>query len=129
MPFQGWASLNKTSINQSKGKWVLWGEAILPFSIFPPFWIGSMIKEVAIFREKNLLDYWTRKLRRSTVFIRVKDESFILPKLLQIYNSVWSNSAMRWISPFKNNPKNLDPSYKMDLDFRDCFGRGNTLVL
>ena len=23
----------------------------------------------------------------------------------------------------KPNPKNLDPSYKMDLDFWDCFGR------
>ena len=25
--------------------------------------------------------------------------------------------------PFQNNPKNLDPSYKMDLDLRDCLGR------
>ena len=24
---------------------------------------------------------------------------------------------------FQNNPKNLDPSYKMDLDLWDCFGR------
>ena len=24
---------------------------------------------------------------------------------------------------FQNNPKNLDPSYKMDLDFGDCLGR------
>ena len=24
---------------------------------------------------------------------------------------------------FLNNPKDLDPSYKMDLDFGDCFGR------
>ena len=24
---------------------------------------------------------------------------------------------------FQNNPKNLDPSYKMDLDFWDCIGR------
>ena len=23
----------------------------------------------------------------------------------------------------KNNPKNLDPSYQMDLDIWDCFGR------
>ena len=26
-------------------------------------------------------------------------------------------------SPFLNNPKGLDPSYRMDLDFWDCFGR------
>ena len=25
------------------------------------------------------------------------------------------------------NPEDLDPSYKMDLDFWNCFGRGNTL--
>ena len=24
---------------------------------------------------------------------------------------------------FQNNPKNLDPSYKMDLDLSDCLGR------
>ena len=27
------------------------------------------------------------------------------------------------ILPFLNNPKDLDPSYKTDLDLRDCFGR------
>ena len=27
-----------------------------------------------------------------------------------------------------NNPKNLDPSYEMDLDFLDCFGRENTIL-
>ena len=25
--------------------------------------------------------------------------------------------------PFLNNPKDLDPSFKMDLDFWNCFGR------
>ena len=25
--------------------------------------------------------------------------------------------------PFQNNPKDLDPSYKMDLDLLDCLGR------
>ena len=24
---------------------------------------------------------------------------------------------------FQNNPKNLDPSYKTDLDLRDCLGK------
>ena len=28
------------------------------------------------------------------------------------------------VLPFLNNLKDLDPSYKMDLDFWDCFGRG-----
>ena len=31
------------------------------------------------------------------------------------------------VLPFLNNPKDLDPSYKMDLDFWDCFGRKKTL--
>ena len=25
--------------------------------------------------------------------------------------------------PFQDSPKNLNPSYKMDLDLRDCLGR------
>ena len=25
--------------------------------------------------------------------------------------------------PFQNNPKNLDPSYKKDLDLVECLGR------
>ena len=29
--------------------------------------------------------------------------------------------------PILNNPKDLDPSYKMDLDFWDYFGREKTL--
>ena len=30
---------------------------------------------------------------------------------------------------FLNNPKDLDPSYKMDLDFWDCFGEEKNSVL
>ena len=29
--------------------------------------------------------------------------------------------------PILNNPKDLDPSYKMDLDLWGCFGRKKTL--
>ena len=29
---------------------------------------------------------------------------------------------------FQNNPKNLDPSYKMDLDLWDCFGRVKSVL-
>ena len=31
--------------------------------------------------------------------------------------------------PFQNNPEDLDPSYKMDLDFRDCFDRKNLCLI
>ena len=37
--------------------------------------------------------------------------------------SVLCNFAVIQVLPFLNNAKDLDPSYKMDLDFWDCFGR------
>ena len=40
--------------------------------------------------------------------------------------SVLFNFAVIRFLPFLNNPKDLDPSYKMDLDFWDCFGRKKT---
>ena len=30
---------------------------------------------------------------------------------------------MQFVFSFQNNPKNLDPSYMMDLDLWDCVGR------
>ena len=35
--------------------------------------------------------------------------------------SVLYNFAIIWVLPFENNPKDLDLSYKMDLDLWDCF--------
>ena len=43
--------------------------------------------------------------------------------------SVRQNSALIQVLPFLNNPKDLDPSFKMDLDFSDCFGRKKNLCL
>ena len=40
-----------------------------------------------------------------------------------ITKSVLRNFALIPVLPFLNNPKDLDPAYKMDLDFWDCFGR------
>ena len=40
--------------------------------------------------------------------------------------SVLFNFAVIWVLPFLNNPKDLDPTYKTDLDFWDCFGRKKT---
>ena len=36
--------------------------------------------------------------------------------------SVLQNFAIIRVVPFLNNSKYLDPSYKVDLDFWDCFG-------
>ena len=43
---------------------------------------------------------------------------------LQITKSVlWVFFAIKRAVPCRNNPKDLDPSYKTDLDSWDCFGR------
>ena len=39
------------------------------------------------------------------------------------------NFAIIRVLPFLNNLKDLDPSYKTDLDFWDCFGRKKKSVL
>ena len=39
------------------------------------------------------------------------------------------NFAMILVLPFLNNLKDLDPSYKMDLDFWDCFGQKLHLIV
>ena len=44
----------------------------------------------------------------------------------KIIKSVLFNFAVIQVLPFLNNPKHLDPSYKLDLDFWDCFGRKKT---
>ena len=46
---------------------------------------------------------------------------------VQIIKSVLCSFAVIRVLPFLNNPKDLDPSYKMDLDFWDCFGRKKIL--
>ena len=42
---------------------------------------------------------------------------------LQMTKSVLWNCVIKRVLPFQNIPKDLDPSYKMDLDLWDCFGR------
>ena len=42
--------------------------------------------------------------------------------------SVLHNPVVQWVFPFQNNPKNVDQSYKIDLEFRGCFG-GKSLCL
>ena len=37
--------------------------------------------------------------------------------------------AIKRVLPFLNNPKDQDPSYKMDLDFWDCFGSNNLCLI
>ena len=59
------------------------------------------------------------------IFIRLKHGS--LPFLITPKSkSVLCNSAIKWWFLFLNNLKDLDPSYKMDLDLSDCFGREKT---
>ena len=45
-----------------------------------------------------------------------------IKKVLYFFSCKMEFSFVLFFS-FQNNPKNLDPSYKMDLDLWDCLGR------
>ena len=55
--------------------------------------------------------------------MRTIRRAFLSLEWVQITKSVQWNFAIIRVLPFLNNLKDLDPSYKMDLDFWDCFGR------
>ena len=61
-------------------------------------------------------------------FVWLKDRVFPSLESLQITKSVLCNFATIQVLPFLNNAKYLDPSYKMDLDSWDCFGRKKCLI-
>ena len=42
---------------------------------------------------------------------------------LTVYSCLTFSLAIRQFFSFQNNPKNLDLSYKTDLDLWDCFGK------
>ena len=67
--------------------------AVFPLSFFPPF---SLV-------ERKLCSLGRGRIRNEKIpyFFGYKTEFF----------------------PFQNKPKNLDPSFKMDLDYWDCLGR------
>ena len=46
-----------------------------------------------------------------------------VPILKHIRVITKSNKPIIRVLPFLNSPKDLDPPYKMDLDFWDCLGR------
>ena len=52
--------------------------------------------------------------------------SLFIPYLSGNKSVLWNFAIIRVLS-FPNNPKDLDPFYKMDLDFGDCFGRKKTV--
>ena len=49
--------------------------------------------------------------------------TYPLSRMATITKSFLWNYAIIQVLPFLNNPKDLDLSYKMDLDFWECFGR------
>ena len=46
----------------------------------------------------------------------------------QLHNYLIFSVTRLGIFSFQNNPKNLDPSYKTDLDLWDCLGRVKLVV-
>lgn len=59
-----------------------------------------------------------------TIFIRLQDGAFTPPNIPKCLNQDNVILLLDGFSPSKKNPKYLDPSYKMTLDFRSCFGQG-----
>ena len=51
------------------------------------------------------------------------------PEWLQIIKTALWNFAIIRVLHFLFNPKGLDPSYKTDLDFWNCFGRKNLRLI
>ena len=74
----------------------------------------------------NAQQFWQRVVVHYTMFLWL-DLGFPSLGRLQITKSIPGNFTIIRALPFLNNPKNLDPSYKMDLDFKDCLGRKKTL--
>ena len=72
----------------------------------------------------NLERQWTESVLPVYSAIR---RGFPSLEWVLIIQSVLCNFAVIRVLPFLNNPKDLDPSYRMDLDFWDCFGRKKTL--
>ena len=94
--------------------WAVYIGLFAIISAIPEKYIGSIIKLDALSEWKCV-----------TVFIWLQDWVFPSLDWLQITISVLRDFAKLRVLPFLNNPKGLDPSYKMDLDFWDCFGRKN----
>ena len=62
-----------------------------------------------------------------TVFLWLQDRVFPFQNNPKNLDPSYKMDLDLWdclgVFPFQNNPKNLDPSYKMDLDLWDCLGR------
>ena len=65
---------------------------------------------------------WKALVQMHHIYPAIRQD-FSLSQMTSITKSVIWNFAIIQVLPFLNNPNNLDPSYKMDLDFWDCFGR------
>ena len=84
----------------------------------------NLTKEIRKFRLliyidlQTLSNNWQRSnfATMDIVFIWLYDRVSLSPEWLQITESVLWFLAITGVLPFLNNPKDLDPSYEMDLD-------------
>ena len=73
--------------------------------------------------------YQLKKVSKTSPSSKPKqDEDTSQSRQTQKQTGEWTMSyhiylVVRLDFSFQNNPKNLHPSYKMDVDFRICFGR------
>ena len=90
------------------------------------WWYDGQLNASAYIRNKSDSQI-PANLSTHTVFIRLYDGFSPCLEWLQITKTVPLNFAIIRVVPFLKNLKDLDPSYKMDLDHWDCFGRKKTL--
>ena len=88
-------------------------------------WINSYRKEFA--PVEKILSFNCRSHFRRGLSFRKANSNFVtnVGKTWSCIHSPYHiSSAVRpSFFPFQNNPKNLDPSHKMDLDLGNCLGR------
>ena len=91
---------------------------------FAPFALDKVVQEQLF----GLVVRLGKKRRCGTVFVWLQDWSF-LHNNPYVGSSVLCSSAIRCVFLFQKSLKNLDPSYKMDLDFLRLFWKKKIIII
>ena len=112
---------------------IFWLELFLRvISITNYFLVRTVVLVLTVYDvEPHYRCQWSSVIEKSVDLDQTASEYSIYPAIrrfffslewLQMTKSVMWNFAINQVLPFRNNPKDLDPSYKRDLDFWNCFG-------
>ena len=67
-------------------------------------------------------------LKIKSIIIIIKIGAYFLSKMRPDTTFLWLTFKNLWLT-FQNNPKNLDLSYKTDLDLWDCLRKVKTCII